>query len=421
MKTIKTIFILLSFFSCKDIKKTENNKTFEENIKTSLEMEKILKEQIKSGYAAEKYETDYPNYVFKEQDLNTSNDILNEYLKMNDFKQVSNETFALKIKNIFNRILNDSSVKENIIINFTNKCNRELVFYKNNTGELNDYCIYISKKHNFISELFSIPEIINYEIKFPEISTFEKNLPIETNGVKIYKWNEKLNLKNDRLFNLTKMLNRNKYLFNDDQSALNWMLVNDKDFLKQLVVIFGYDKEPKINKMVLEEFYKEYENSSPNQVERIGEFFFQKDCDNKLKIRKGLLEYVLKNTNSGDNRFLYALSDYSSNMFYEDRNNIYGDVSNSPFKKFNTNEKAQIVAYIASIEVPLIEKHARLPLWSNAGPSIYNITVSNRDIIQLIKKENYFEIENLKTIIKNIEGEVDARHENYMQEIETKK
>ena len=115
MKTIKTIFILLSFFSCKDIKKTENNKTFEENIKTSLEMEKILKEQIKSGYAAEKYETDYPNYVFKEQDLNTSNDILNEYLKMNDFKQVSNETFALKIKNIFNRILNDSSVKENII------------------------------------------------------------------------------------------------------------------------------------------------------------------------------------------------------------------------------------------------------------------------------------------------------------------
>lgn len=143
-----------------------------------------MKKQLEAGYAAEKDETDYPNYDLTEEDLNASNAILKEYLTSNGYKSPANEEFGKRIESIFNRKLDFSSDKKTVIVSFTSPCEKEMKFLKNKDL---DYVNYISKDGNFLSELFFIPEILEYQKMFPEIVTFENDLPEETNEIKIYK------------------------------------------------------------------------------------------------------------------------------------------------------------------------------------------------------------------------------------------
>ncbi|HEX8577180.1 MAG TPA: hypothetical protein VF677_12875, partial [Flavobacterium sp.] len=265
------------------------------------------------------------------------------------------------------------------------------------------------KDSNFLSELFFIPEILDYQKLFPEIVKFENGLQEENNGIKIYKWNSKTDLSLSRTQNLRTVLARNKFLFNDSKADLEWLLVNDKDFLKMLVFAYGYDSNEKINKLVLNEFYTKYDNYVPKQTQKMGELFFTKDCNGNLKIRTGLLDFVKQNTTSSDNRFIYALANYALVLFDGDVDDVFNE-GQDPSKKFTKSDKAKIIAYIASIESPASEKYKKenTTLWNNEASIIYNIASSQPEIITIIKKNNYYNIPNLKQIVESAEDEVEA-------------
>lgn len=399
LNLIPIVFII--FFNSCDSKKKENNIG-------NNDLKSLLEKQIKAGYAAEKSETDYLNYNFSEIDLNLSNEVLKEYLVKNGYKIPSNKAFNEIINKTFQRNLDYSSSKKNIYINFTNPCNREIKFLKNNSEELHDYSFYINKDGNFITELFSIPEVLDYQKVFPEIATYENSLPASTDDIKIYKWNSLENLSQIRERNLKIILSRNKFLFNNNRADLIWLLNNDKNFLIELVVKFGFDKEKQINKLVLEELYKNYENQTPTQIEKLGNLFFFKNCNNTFSISYGLLEYVRENTNEKDNRFIYALDDYSYSLYGENLDKIYGN--DNPAKIFNAIEKANILAIIASIEIPAIEKYKQEnpELWNNAGSSLYNLLVAHPEIEDIIIKQNYFGIKNMKMVLEDTVNEIEA-------------
>jgi hypothetical protein len=386
------IVIIIFFNSC-DSKKKENN------IKNHDL--KLLEKQIKAGYAAEKNETDYPNYNFSKSDLNSSNQILKDYLIKNGYKIPDNKKFNDLVNKTFQRSLDYNSAKKNVYLDFTNPCDREIKFLKNSSKEQQDVSFYISKEGNFITELFSIPEILDYEKVYPEMKILEEKLPLINNNIKIYKWSSLENLSRIREQNLKTLLSRNKFLFNDSKIDLVWLLANDKKFLIDLVVKFGFDKEKQINQIALEELYAKYKNENPIQVEKIGDLFFSKNCDNSLSIRYGLLEYLKEITTEKDNRFIYALSDYASILYDGDLNNVF---EKDPSKRFNDVQKANIIALIASIENQAKNKfkYKNAVLWNNESTAIEDLSVSHPEVVDIIVKNKYFGIENLKEIIDNL-------------------
>ncbi|GAA6767824.1 hypothetical protein AAFH68_37740 [Flavobacterium sp. CGRL1] len=201
---------------------------------------------------------------------------------------------------------------------------------------------------------------------------------------------------------------RNKYFFNDSKADLEWLLINDKDFLKNLVIFLGYDREPRINKMVLEEYYKTFNESVPIKNEKIGTFFFTKDWNNNFQVRQGLVDYVRKNTFVNDNKLIYALDDYTYSLYGEDLNKFYG--SDNPLKMFNDIEKAHIISIVASVEVPAIKryKYQNPELWNYAGSSLYNLLVQHPEIEDIIIKNNYFGIKNMKQVLEDTIDEIDV-------------
>lgn len=411
MKKINIIigFLFFSLIACKD-ENGKNSKIENKDMKANSKIEELLNKQLKAGYAAERSETDYKNYTFEETDLNISNEIVKDYLINNGYFPVENNVFAEKIKNIFNRTLDYSSDKANVILNFNEPCKRDLIFNKNDGDENNDYCVYISKNNNFISELFSIPEILDYQKIYPESVKFENSVPSESNGIKIYKWTEKQDLAGLREKNLKKILNRNRFLFNANDEAVNWLLENDLIFLKKLLLTYGFDKNEKINKKILEQTFSQLQSLTPNQTDKIGELFFKKDCDGKLQIRKNLLNYVEKTTNKDENKFLYSLVDYVYVVFDGDINKVY---NTDPAKIFNDEEKALIASTIGEMEIRLTNKFKSLnpSVWNNEGNILFNVCSSNPKILKLIQQKNYFGIPNLKEKINSVANEIEASSE----------
>lgn len=392
---------MILLYSCKS-----NNKSSSKQDTSTLTME-ILKKQIEAGASAEKFETDYPNYKYSEQDLFATLPILREKLKSNGFKFLDERKFIEKVNYVFGRIIDPASKNSFLILNTDNDCNKEVRFSRNDFSiELNPYLYYIVKKENFLTELYALPEIVNYKDQSPEIFAFENTIPLSKTDfdgekIKIYPWKDVDSIDSKRQKNLETFVHRNKYLFNEDRASLAWLLNNDKLFLKMLVANFGYDKDAKINKMALTSIFKEH-SASP---EFIGQLFFVKDCENKLKIREGLLKYVEENTSATDNRFIYALGSYIFDLYSEDIDKIFDE---DPSKKFTPVEKAEIVANIANIENPAREKYKSPEsslVWNIPGSSLYNLSVSHPEVIKIIEEHNYFGLPKMKEIIVKLQEE----------------
>lgn len=391
--------LVIAIYSCK------NTSNSYKNVDT-LTME-ILKKQIEAGASAEKFETDYPNYKYSEQDLLATLPILKERLKSNGFRFLSDKEFIEKVSYIFNRNIDQNSARSFLMLNAENNCDKKIKFSRNDFSvEINPHLFYIAKNEKLLTELYALPEIFDYKNRLPKISSLEDVMPLmktDTDGeeIKIYPWKDVDSIKNKREENLQRFIHRNKYLFNDDKASLAWLLNNDKTFLKILVLDLGYDRDPKINKMVLSSVLKQY----PNSTEFIGKFFFIKDCNNKLKIKEGLLRCVEENTSATDNLLIYALGSYIFDLYSEDLDKIFDE---DPSKKFTAVEKAEIVANIANIENPAIEKYKSLEsadVWNNAGSSLYNISVSHPEVIKIIEQHNYFGLPKMKSIIAKLQEE----------------
>ena len=370
MKNIILIhFATTSFLSCQN-KKTENI-----NDKNNMDIE-LIKKHLKFQEKIELSENDTDTthlYHLTETDIELGGQIISQGLKNNGYKVPQNGDFEKKVKEVF---------------------------------ETNCNCKYAGvKKHNNFNTYILNPNMesnigkTEYDYTYDHIFSFSQyklitTLPLLNDIVEVQNNSLKINLGQATIA-------RNKYLFNNSGGDLVWLWANDKEFLKNLVIYFGYDKDEKLNDWVISNLYKEYSEAETDKTSEIGNIIFVKNCENKLIIRKGLLNYVEKHTTKDDDKYITALSQYIINELYnEDKKSSFTD-----------EEKAEIVANISNIEIQGFDKYKGVSTnaWTRNASTLFYLQSKNAmnhpEILDILKKHNYYGFSFLKNYIESGELE----------------
>lgn len=210
------------------------------------QVKQVLSEQILAGESAlYNHSFDIERYKYTEKDLLAIIPILES--KLGNYKKPSQNEFSILINQIFGEKINFFKKPRYIYINLDDKSDRTTVFRRNdNSIEIHPPSIFILKDARFITQLYAIPEILDYRALFPGIANLEDNMSTDvtdTDGtpIKIYRWRDSENTNPD--INIKTLIARNKYLFNDDKSQLNWLLENDESFMHALIDTFNFSKD----------------------------------------------------------------------------------------------------------------------------------------------------------------------------------
>ncbi|WP_238349593.1 hypothetical protein [Chryseobacterium cucumeris] len=302
------LFISSALVSCQD-KKAENNKNVTTITESSVglqfnqDVNTMLKKQLEYG----KPSFDNP-YQYSDKDLEVATPILNQLLLDNGYKAIRNEEFSNKIKQIFNRIIDKNSTSKFLYINLIDKCDKELNFFPNN-AENNG--VFVVKNQNFITDLYPLPLIIDYQKTYSEAAQEENSASknykdANGNEVKKYLWKDMPNLKEQRKKNIQTLVARNLYLFNDNKAQYKWLTLNDSYFMEALVKTFGYTQDMDLLKWVIER--TKFDKKDPSDY---GKLFWVKQCDETVKIHANTFKILqeiytpdITNDMSNENRFL---------------------------------------------------------------------------------------------------------------------
>ena len=178
---------------------------------------------------------------------------------------------------------------------------------------------------------------------------------------------------------------RNQFIFHDSKAALTWLMNNDRDFLRELFLKYGYDKSDIINKMMIDEVKEEGELPIGKDYK---ELFVSKGADGRLLIHQGLLQYMLKHADR-KNLYYCMLDEYLSSLL---------DLENVPeFDDLTKEERYKAGAYIGYYYGLMYEKCIGTPCDNQGfGYALYY----QKDFISYIKKNNYFHLKDFDKIIQ---------------------
>ena len=177
----------------------------------------------------------------------------------------------------------------------------------------------------------------------------------------------------------------NQFIFHDSKAALTWLMNNDRNFLRDLFLKYGYDKSDVINKMMIDEVKEEGELPIGKDYK---ELFVSKAADGRLLIHQGLLQYMLKHADR-KNLYYCMLDEYLSYLL---------DLENEPeFDDLTKDERYKAGAYIRYYYGLMYEKCIGTPCDNQGfGYALYY----QKDFISYIKKNNYFHLKDFDKIIQ---------------------
>ena len=178
---------------------------------------------------------------------------------------------------------------------------------------------------------------------------------------------------------------RNQFIFHDSKAALTWLMNNNRSFLRDLFLEYGYDKSDIINKMMIDEVKEEGELPIGKDYK---ELFVSKAADGRLLIHQGLLQYMLKHADR-KNLYYCMLDEYLSYLL---------DLENEPeFDNLTKDERYKAGAYIGYYYGLMYEKCIGTPCDNQGfGYALYY----QKDFISYIKKNNYFHLKDFEKIIQ---------------------
>ena len=178
---------------------------------------------------------------------------------------------------------------------------------------------------------------------------------------------------------------RNQFIFHDSKAALTWLMNNDRNFLRDLFLEYGYDKSDIINKMMINEVKEEGELPIGKDYK---ELFVSKGADGRLLIHQGLLQYMLKHADR-KNLYYCMLDQYLSYLL---------DMENEPeIDNLTKEERYKAGAYIGYYYGLMYEKCIGTPCDIQAfGYRLYY----QKDFVSYIKKNNYFHLKDFDKIIQ---------------------
>ena len=177
----------------------------------------------------------------------------------------------------------------------------------------------------------------------------------------------------------------NQFIFHDSKAALTWLMNNDRNFLRELFLKYGYDKSDIINKMMIDEVKEVGELPIGKDYK---ELFVSKGADGRLLIHQGLLQYMLKHADR-KNLYYCMLDQYLSYLL---------DMENEPeIDNLTKEERYKAGAYIGYYYGLMYEKCIGTPCDIQAfGYRLYY----QKDFISYIKKNNYFHLKDFDKIIQ---------------------
>ena len=178
---------------------------------------------------------------------------------------------------------------------------------------------------------------------------------------------------------------RNQFIFHDSKTALTWLMNNNRSFLRDLFLEYGYDKSDIINKMMIDEVKEKGELPIGKDYK---ELFVSKGADGRLLIHQGLLQYMLKHADR-KNLYYCMLDEYLSYLL---------DLENEPeFDDLTKDERYKAGAYIGYYYGLMYEKCIGTPCDNQGfGYALYY----QKDFVSYIKKNNYFHLKDFDKIIQ---------------------
>lgn len=368
---LPVISILLLFAACQ-----MQNKQFQQSINTDSikPVEKVydmntanIKKHLELQERMETSEdSSYPIYTYTVSDVEISLPIIAQGLKDKNFVALDKASFDEKIKIIFGDIFYDGNRK----VKLRNKFNTILVDTITNEVAEFDYTIdniFISKEYKFITYVPLIGDFVNF--------TDSSHYTIEINPP---------------------LIARNKYLFNNSQPDLAYLLHEDSLFLKTLVKSFGYTKEPKINDLAM----NDYLDMEQQRMSTIGEIIFVKNATGVLEIKEELLKWISDHTQVNDNRIAQALSEYVDALYHNNNEEMY---THNPFTYFSLTEKRKITAFAANTYDPLYDKFTQknARIWPAAG-MLENLLVTDEGLADYLEQQHYFSLPVLKNKMEEL-------------------
>ena len=177
---------------------------------------------------------------------------------------------------------------------------------------------------------------------------------------------------------------QNQFIFHDSKAALTWLMNNDREFLRELFLKYGYDKSDIINKMMLDKI--KVVNSIPD-ADEIKELFASRGANGKLLIHQGLMEYMLKHVNE-ENGYFLMLDQYASTLV---------DLRNYPeFDGLTKEERYRIGAYVGYYYGLLFDKGIGTSIDINGfGHGL----CYDEDFRDYLKRNKYFHLPGFEDIV----------------------
>lgn len=188
----------------------------------------------------------------------------------------------------------------------------------------------------------------------------------------------KLSYRNDE-----ELFYKNQFIFHDSKSALTWLMNNNRGFLRDLFLEYGYDKSDVINKMMLDEI--KVGNRIP-EADETKALFASRGANGKLLIHRGLMEYMLKHVNEKNEYFL-MLDQYASTLL---------DLRNYPeFDGLTKEERYRIGAYVGYYYGLLFDKGIGTSIDINGfGHGL----CYDEDLRNYLKRNKYFHLPGFEDI-----------------------
>ena len=176
---------------------------------------------------------------------------------------------------------------------------------------------------------------------------------------------------------------RNQFIFHDSKAALTWLMNNNRSFLRDLFLEYGYDKSDVINKMMLDEI--KVVNRIP-EADETKALFASRGANGKLLIHRGLMEYMLKHVNE-ENEYFLMLDQYASTLL---------DLRNYPeFDSLTKEERYRIGAYVGYYYGLLFDKGIGTSIDINGfGHGL----CYDEDLRNYLKRNNYFHLPGFEDI-----------------------
>ena len=176
---------------------------------------------------------------------------------------------------------------------------------------------------------------------------------------------------------------RNQFIFHDSKAALTWLINNNRGFLRDLFLEYGYDKSDVINKMMLDEI--KVINRIP-EADETKALFASRGANGKLLIHRGLMEYMLKHVNE-ENEYFLMLDQYASTLL---------DLRNYPeFDGLTKEERYRIGAYVGYYYGLLFDKGIGTSIDINGfGHGLYY----DEDLRDYLKRNKYFHLPGFEDI-----------------------